>query len=175
MRIGGCAKATRNIPPMISRLLLASVLALSLTGASPAAEKKAGSTPAPAPTEKAPDPGAAKKADPNRPLPFHGKVSAVDPAGKTFSLKGSTKDRVFQVTDKTNISKEGKPVKLTALTVGEEVTGSAKKAEETWTAVSVYIGGKNPAGAKGKAEKGAAKGGAAPATAPAAGGEKKAQ
>jgi hypothetical protein len=159
---------------MISRLLLASVLALSLTGALPAAEKKAGSTPAPAPTEKAPDPGAAKKADPNRPLPFHGKVSAVDPAGKTFSLKGSTKDRVFQVTDKTNISKDGKPVKLTALTVGEEVTGSAKKSEETWTAVSVYIGGKNPAGAKGKA--GAAKGGAAPATpAPAGGGEKKAQ
>jgi hypothetical protein len=157
---------------MISRILLASVLALSLTGALPAAEKKAGSTPAPAPTEKAPDPGAAKKADPNRPLPFHGKVSAVDPAGKTFSLKGSTKDRVFQVTEKTNISKDGKPVKLTALTVGEEVTGSAKKSEETWTAVSVYIGGKNP-GAK-KGEKGAPKGGVAPATpAPAAGGEKK--
>jgi hypothetical protein len=160
---------------MISRFLLTAALALSLTGALPAAEKKGAATPAPAPTEKAPDPGAAKKADPNRPLPFHGKVSAVDPAAKTFSLKGSTKDRVFQVTDKTNISKEGKPAKLTTLTVGEEVTGSAKKSEETWTAVSVYIGGKNPAGAgKGKAEKGAAKGAATPA-APAAAGEKKAQ
>jgi hypothetical protein len=160
---------------MISRLLLAATLALSLTGAIQAAEKKGAATPAPAPTEKAPDPGAVKKADPSRPLPFHGKVSAVDPAGKTFSLKGSTKDRVFQVTDKTNISKEGKPTKLTTLTVGEEVTGSAKKSEETWTAVSVYIGGKNPAAAKAKAEKGAAKGAPAPAPAAPAGGEKKAQ
>lgn len=159
---------------MISRFLLTAALALSLTGALQAAEKKAAATPAPAPTENAPNPGAAKKADPNRPLPFHGKVSAVDPGGKSFSLKGTTKDRVFQVTEKTNISKDGKPAKLASLTVGEEVTGSAKKSEETWTAVSVYIGGKNPA-AKGKADKGAAKGAPAPAPAPAAGADKKTQ
>src|SRR4051794_30346536 len=79
-------------PPMISRFLLTAALAVSLTGAVQAAEKKGAATPAPAPTENVPNPGAAKKADPSRPLPFHGRVSAVDPAGKSFSLKGSTKD-----------------------------------------------------------------------------------
>src|SRR6185369_474095 len=45
--------------------------------------------------------------------PIHGKLSAVNVAAKTFSLKGAEKDRIFKVTPETKITKHGKPAVLT--------------------------------------------------------------
>lgn len=105
-----------------------------------AAEKK----PDAKPGEKAAAPE--KPATEGRPIPFVGKVTAVDAAAKTFSLKGKEKDRVFAVTDKTTIvGKDGAPAKLEAITVGEEVRGSATKNGDAWTAGKVTIGAKEKA------------------------------
>jgi len=66
-----------------------------------------------------------KKADKSQkaahPIPFTGKVTAVDAAAKTFSLKGKEKDRVFSVTDQTTISKDGAPGGRKSHRLGHEV------------------------------------------------------
>jgi hypothetical protein len=115
----------------------------------PAEKKAAAETPATEATSK--------------PIPFHGKVTAVDPAAKTFSIKGKEKDRVFHFTDKSSVvGKDGQPADLAAIPVGEEVRGSAVKTGDDWEARKVTIGAKDAAPAK--PAKGA-KGAATPATA----------
>ncbi len=44
-----------------------------------------------------PSPSAGKQA--NRPVPFHGMVSAVDQKNKTFTISGKEATRVFKVTN----------------------------------------------------------------------------
>ena len=79
-------------------------------------------------------------------LPFVGTVSSVDGSGRTFALNGKAKERVFRVTDKTEIMMEGKPVTLSAMTVGAKVQGSAIKHETDWEAKKVTIGAKEATG-----------------------------
>ena len=90
---------------------------------------------------KAADPKGAEKAektekaaDMPKALPFVGTVSAVDVTGRAFTLNGKAKERVFKVTDKTEILMDGKPVSLNAMTVGAKVQGSAIKHETDWEA-----------------------------------------
>ena len=83
-------------------------------------------------------------------LPFVGTVSSVDVSGRTFALNGKAKERVFRVTDKTEIIMEGKPVTLSAMTVGAKVQGSAIKHESDWEAKKVTIGAKEASGAQKK-------------------------
>jgi hypothetical protein len=144
---------------MNHRLFLAAGLlaALTLSAATAGALEKPKPL-LPAAGEKAPEPGKAPAADksaaPSRPLPFHGKVTAIDPAGKSFSLNGRDKDRVFAVTDKTVVvGKDNSPAKLSAIPLGEEVRGSAIKAGDKWTAQKVYIGAKEATAGKGKEKK----------------------
>jgi hypothetical protein len=94
----------------------------------------------------------------SKPIPFHGKVTAVDPAAKTFSIKGKEKDRVFHMSDKSSVvGKDGQPADLAAIPVGEEVRGSAVKTGDDWEARKVTIGAKEGAAAKpAKGAKGAA-------------------
>lgn len=94
----------------------------------------------------------------SKPIPFHGKVTAVDPAAKTFSIKGKEKDRVFHMTDKSSVvGKDGQPADLAAIPVGEEVRGSAVKTGDDWEARKVTIGAKDAGAAKpAKGAKGAA-------------------
>ena len=42
-------------------------------------------------------------------MPFHGKVSAIDKTAKTIALEGKEKNRTFQITSSTKITKDGKP------------------------------------------------------------------
>lgn len=130
---------------LIAGLVLSSPLATF--AAEKKTEKPAGDKPA---TEK-------PAAESGKPVPFHGKVTAVDPSAHTFSLKGKEKDRIFDVSEQTTIvGKDGAAAKLEAITVGEEVRGSAVKSGETWHANKVTIGAKEKdAGAKPKGAKGA--------------------
>lgn len=90
-----------------------------------------------------------KAGDAARALPFVGVVGSVDAGGRTFTLNGKAKERVFKVTDKTEILLDGKPVSLSAMTVGTKVQGSAVKHENDWEAKKVTIGPKEaPAGKK---------------------------
>src|SRR4029453_7026774 len=78
----------------------------------------------------------------SKPIPYVGKVSAVDATAKTFTLKGKDKDRVFSITESTKITKDGAPADLSAVTAGEEVRGQATKSGDKWEATSVMIGEK---------------------------------
>lgn len=75
-------------------------------------------------------------------VPFQGTVSAVDLGGRTFSLNGKAKERMFKVTEKTEIVQDNKPVTLNAITVGATVRGSAIKRDDMWEARKVTIGPK---------------------------------
>jgi hypothetical protein len=78
----------------------------------------------------------------SKPIPYVGKVSAVDATAKTLTLKGKDKDRVLNITDSTKITKDGAPADLSAVTAGEEVRGQATKNGDKWDATSVMIGPK---------------------------------
>jgi hypothetical protein len=98
-------------------------------------------------------------------VPYHGKVASVDAAAKTFTIKGKTKDRVFTITDKTTIMKDGAAADIAAVVAGEEVTGQATKSGDNWEALKVYVGGKEKGakGAKKEAAEPAKDGAATPA------------
>ena len=59
-----------------------------------------------------------------RGLPFRGKISAVDAQSQTVSLAGK-KTRTFKITPTTKIKREGKPVSLDQVEIGESVGGYA--------------------------------------------------
>ncbi len=115
-----------------------------------------------APPAAAPADSAAK--DKVTKFPFHGKLSAVDEAGKTFTVEGKT-PRVFHVTDETKIVKNGAPSTLAEAKVGEDVGGYTEKAADgALTALSVRFGPKPEKGAAAPAPETTA----TPATEPAA-------
>src|SRR5689334_7300804 len=60
-----------------------------------------------------------------RPLPFHGKIEAIDSTAKTISVGKMT----IQITSETKISKTGKPATLADGAVGDEVAGAYRKSE----------------------------------------------
>jgi hypothetical protein len=88
-----------------------------------------------------------------KPIPYHGKVASVDATAKTFTIKGKQKDRVFSLTDKTVITKDGAAADITAITAGEEVRGSATKSGDNWEALKVTIGAAEKAGKTAKGAK----------------------
>lgn len=115
-------KLTRTIAAC---LLAAAFISSSLTaGAQEKKEKKAG------------------------PLPFNGKVSAVDKDAKTFKVG----ERLFSLTAESRITKGGNPATLADAQVGEEVGGSYKKVGDKLEVVSVRFGPKTDAEPKGKAK-----------------------
>jgi len=65
-----------------------------------------------------------------RAIPFHGMISTVDQAAKTFTIAGKEKTRVFKVTDKTALTKAGAPATMKDIAANEEVRGSYLKAED---------------------------------------------
>ena len=60
----------------------------------------------------------------NRPIPFHGMVSAVDQNNKTFTISGKEATRVFKVTDKTSILKGAATGSMKDIADNEEVSGA---------------------------------------------------
>jgi hypothetical protein len=60
----------------------------------------------------------------NRPVPFHGMVSAVDQKNKTFTISGKEATRVFKVTEKTKILKGAGNATMSDIVENEEVSGA---------------------------------------------------
>jgi hypothetical protein len=72
-----------------------------------------------------------------RPLPFRGKIAAVDKQAKTVKVG----ERTFQLTSESKIVKAGKPATLDDATIGEEVGGAYREdADKKLTVVSLRIG-----------------------------------
>ena len=85
-----------------------------------------------------------KEKDPNRKMPFHGKIAEVNKADKTVKVG----NRTFKVTATTEIVKSEKPATLDDATVGEIAGGSYKDNNGTLELVKLRIGPKP--GAEGK-------------------------
>lgn len=104
-----------------------------------AKEKKSEASPAPSASPEASAPATAS----TRALPFHGKISAVDQSAKTFTITGKEKSRVFKVTDKTTVTKDGNPATMSDIAENDEVRGSYWKGEDgSLEAKSVKLGAK---------------------------------
>ena len=68
-------------------------------------------------------------------------ISAVDQSAKTFTITGKKQSRVFKVTDKTTVAKNGKTVSMRDITENEEASGSYwKNADGTLEAKTVKLG-----------------------------------
>lgn len=122
--------------------LFVACFALALGPAASAAQPGSSSaTPGSSGTGKASkDEPTPKKA---RPLPFQGKIKTLDKAGGTFAIG----ERTFIVTAESKVMKRDKTsASLAALTVGEQVTGSYRKAEDGRLLINtLYIGPKENA------------------------------
>ena len=135
---------------------LACCLPLAANGAT---KKSASPTPSPmasaspktkaSPTPKASSSPAANTttdATKARAIPFHGMISAVDSKAKTFTIAGKEHSRVFKVTDKTTLTKAGKPATMKDVVANEEARGSYWKVMDgTLEAKTVKLGPKTDA------------------------------
>ena len=125
----------------ILSILTIAAIAIALPLASQAKERKTFPSPS-----ASPSPAAAASASPaaktDRPIPYHGKISAVDATAKTFSIG----KRIFKITDQTKLEKSnGGPATWSDVKVDEEVRGSyLKKADGTQEVKSAKFGPKTP-------------------------------
>ena len=71
-----------------------------------------------------PSPASSAAKQSNRPIPFHGMVSAVDQKNKTFTISGKEATRAFKVTDKTAITKGAGSAKFSDIVDNQEVSGA---------------------------------------------------
>ena len=110
----------------------APVAAFAAPKSSPSPSPSANASPAASPAEKA-----------ARAIPFHGTISAVDQSAKTFTIAGKEKSRVFKVTDKTVVTKNGAAATMTDIAANENVSGSYwKAADGSLEAKTVKLGPK---------------------------------
>ena len=93
-----------------------------------------------------------------RPIPFRGKITAVDQNAKTFTVGGKQGSRVFKVTENTTITKAGAAATMTDIVENEQARGTyLKQADGTLEAKTVKIGPKTEGEKKArKSKKGAA-------------------
>jgi hypothetical protein len=104
----------------------------------------------------------------NRPIPFHGKISAVDQTAKTFTVAGKQRSRVFKVTDNTTITKGDAAATMADIVADEQVRGTCLKQEDgTLEAKTVKLGPPTEGEKKArKSKKGAAAEEGSPAASP---------
>lgn len=70
-------------------------------------------------------------------------ISSVDQGAKTFTIAGKEKSRVFKVTDKTTVTKDGNSATMSDIAEKEEARGSYWKNEDgSLEAKSVMLGAK---------------------------------
>ena len=124
-------------------LIISSVCVAALAVFAPlsvsAKGKKSEASPAPSASPSA----SASATASTRALPFHGMISAVDQSAKTFTIAGKETSRVFKVTDKTTVTKDGNPATMSDIAEKEEVRGSYWKGEDgSLEAKTVKLGAK---------------------------------
>jgi hypothetical protein len=123
-------------------------------------------SPAPASPTVAPATSPAAKPA-TRPIPFHGKISAVDQSAKTFTIAGKQASRVFKVTETTTITKAGAAATMSDIVENEQARGTyMKQADGTLEAKTVKIGPKTEAEKKARKSKKRAAKEASPAASP---------
>lgn len=92
-----------------------------------------------------PTAGAERGSAKSKPVPFHGKISALDPKARTITVG----KRLFHTTAETKFIKAGKSAAFEDAQVGDEIGGQYRPtAEGKLEAASIRIGPKSPEGAK---------------------------
>jgi len=122
-------------------VIISSICVIALAVCSPlsisAKEKKSEASPAASASPSASAPVS------SRAFPFHGMISAVDPGAKTFTIAGKETSRLFKVTDKTTVTKDGNPATMADIAEKDEVRGSYwKNADGSLEAKAVKLGAK---------------------------------
>ncbi len=85
----------------------------------------------------------AAKVEKKKQVPFRGKVSTVDKVAKAIALEGKEKQRVFQITSETKITRDGKPAVFDDVAAGESVGGLAREnAAGKMEVVTLNVGAK---------------------------------
>jgi Cu/Ag efflux protein CusF len=131
----------KNKHSIIVAVCIAAVTALSVVTASAAGKTSASPSPKASASASASASATAAETKAPRPIPFHGVISAVDQAAKTFTIAGKTKSRVFKVGDKAEITKGGSPATMSDIAENSEVSGSYwKNADGSLEAKTVKIG-----------------------------------
>ena len=130
--------------------IAALTLCLPISASAQAAKTKSSPTASPSPAAASTTTTATTTASPAekapRAIPFRGTISAVDQSAKTFTIAGKTTTRVFKVSEKTTVTKNGAAATMADIAADEAVTGSYwKQADGTLEAKSVKIGGKTDA------------------------------
>lgn len=140
--------------PITAALCIAAVALLGPGSALAAPTKAASPGASPSPSTSAAASAEASPAAKARAIPFRGTVSAVDTAASTFTVTGKKGSRVFKVTDKTNVMKDGAAATMADIAADESVTGSFwKKDGGTLEAKKIKIGGKNSKPSRKKSKK----------------------
>jgi len=143
--------------PITAALCIAAVALLGPGSALAAPTQSASPGASPSPSASAAASAEASPAAKARAIPFRGTVSAVDTAASTFTVARKKGSRVFKVTDKTNVVKDGAAATMADIVADEFVTGTFwKKDDGTLEAKKVKIGGKNSKASRKKSKKGEA-------------------
>ena len=128
--------------PKTHLTVTACALALSFAiplRANAAPEKSAAASPSPLAASRSP---AAKSA---RPVAFRGKIASVDTSARTFTIAGKTTSRVFKVTHRTTITKDGVAATIADIAADEAASGSYWKQDDgTLEAKALNLGPKAP-------------------------------
>ena len=131
------------------------VLSLCLPMTTSAQSSKKSESPSPS-VSPAAETTESSETKPARAIPFRGKVSEIDADAKTFTIAGKSASRVFKVTDKTTITKDGAEATFADIEAEGKVTGSYWKQDDgTLEAKTVKIAGagEKPAKKKKKSKK----------------------
>lgn len=128
-------------------LVVFSIAALSLCLPMTALAQSKSASPSPSVTASpAKEKTESSDSKPARAIPFRGTVSEVDADAKTFTIAGKSASRVFKVTDKSTITKDGAEAAFGDIEAEGKVTGSYWKQDDgTLEVKSVKIGGSEKA------------------------------
>ena len=122
-------------------IIISSVCVLALAVCVPLSVSAKGKKSEASPAADA-SPSASVAASP-RALPFHGMISAVDQSAKTFTIAGKETSRVFKVTDRTTVTKDGNPATMSDIAANDQARGSYWKGEDgSLEAKTVKLGAK---------------------------------
>jgi hypothetical protein len=140
-------KETKNMKYKSELIVAACVAALAFGPASlsAAGKKKSEASASGSPAEAM----TSATAPPAKVVPFHGTVSEVDQAAKTFTIAGKTKSRVFKLTDRSVIMKGSTTGSMSDIAQNDQVGGSYWKMPDGSLEVKTV-----KVGAMGTAEKG---------------------
>jgi hypothetical protein len=76
-------------------------------------------------------------------MPFRGKIVKVDSEKKTITLGGKERDRTFYVTEQSRVRRDGQPIKLEEVRIGDSVGGLARaNGADKWDVVTLNVGEK---------------------------------